>query len=248
MEKRDTDKGRDIISSKTESNNPKINYTKPNITLPHEEDQDEPLNYNFEVLKKKLKENDSFIDYFLSFKIANLGGLLRAHEDGGDQFIQHIIEKQDSFYKYKTGKNTVDVAQGKTGNTAQFQDLAMDLLDKVPPVDRDSLPISEVVEIVPRQLFNRDALNFLDPVINNVLPIYSYSTIYLPSVNKYVHLVGALLYENITDMVDPAKEDEVKEELLELDKNKTSENTNKRLWVPKILVLASRNPIFEEMK
>ena len=104
-------------------------------------------------LKEKLNDHTNLIDYFISYKIENIEGLIKMYEKEGDEFLQTIWERQDSFFKHSSGKYTVDLALGKEGDNLYFNNLAMEVMDRVPAIDRPTLPISKVIKIIPRQLF-----------------------------------------------------------------------------------------------
>ena len=84
------------------------------------------------ALKDKLNDHSNLIDYFISYRIENLDGLLRMYERDGDELLQAILDRQDSFFKHSTGKYTIDLAAGKDCDNMYFNNLIMEVMDRVP--------------------------------------------------------------------------------------------------------------------
>lgn len=127
----------------------------------------------------------------------------------------------------------------------------MKVLDRVPILDRDKFPISSVIDIVPRQLFNK-GLNILKKEgidqrgdFHLAEPIYRHSSIFLPEIQKYAYITGVLIRENLEDIIPELEEEQ--REIAEVDNNKKVKEYI-QLSVPKIFVLVSRLPIYPEMQ
>lgn len=163
----------------------------------------ENLNFsepNHEMLKKNLENSNNLIDYFISYNVSNLASLLRIYQTQGDKFVSKIYDIQDSFMGASEVKNSV-VEADKDAQFMQFNNIAFEVLDKVPLIDRASLPISQVIDIIPRQLFRKEALSLRNIDVDSIGSKISHSSIYLPGSDMYAYITGMLFYERIDNIV-----------------------------------------------
>lgn len=68
-------------------------------------------------------------------------------------------------------------------------------LDQLPDFDRVDIPISRIVDIIPKMLFSRDAYKIMTD--NDGKSLMSQTSILVPLANKYAYVVGLLYYENL---------------------------------------------------
>jgi hypothetical protein len=171
-----------------------------------------------------------------------LAGLLRVYQNQGEAFLAKVLDSQDSF-KDSVAKNSLDGEAYQDSNSLLFNNLTMEVLDKVPPVDRTSLPISQIINIIPRQLFKKELLRLRNLDVFSIDHRVSHSSIYLPASDMYAYLTGILFYEKSADILSPGDANSSKQSAKGTD---GAYSTN--LYIPKIITLVSRRPMYSEMK
>lgn len=157
--------------------------------------------------------------------------------------MHKVIDYQDSFHKSSYMKNSMDGVLDRDADYIQPQNVMLDVLDRVPVIDRSSLPISQVIDIIPRQLFRTDLISIRNLDVESIAPVKSHSAIYLPGCDQYAYITGLLFYECISNIIETKKKWE-KEELKMLKQNYSQD---KNLYIPKIIILVCRKPIYWEM-
>ena len=76
----------------------------------------------------------------------------------------------------------------------------MSLGDQVPSVDRGYFPISRVVDVIPRMLFERDKYKI--SAFASSTDQISFTAVYLPHIQMYAYCAGLLYYEALEDAKD----------------------------------------------
>jgi hypothetical protein len=208
----------------------------------HMPSPDENLNFsgqNQDLLKKNLEHSHNLIDYFISYNVSNLASLLRIYQTQGEKFISKIFDIQDSLGGESEVKNSV-IEGDKDSRYMQFNNVAFEVLDRVPSIDRTSLPISQVINIIPRQLFRKERLSLRNIDVESVGIKISHSSIYLPGSDMYAYITGMLFYERIDSIISS-------DGIHNKHEFEDDGGNNKKLWIPKIIVLVCRRPLFSEM-
>jgi hypothetical protein len=208
----------------------------------HMPSPDENLNFsgqNQDLLKKNLEHSHNLIDYFISYNVSNLASLLRIYQTQGEKFISKIFDIQDSLGGESEVKNSV-IEGDKDSRYMQFNNVAFEVLDRVPSIDRTSLPISQVINIIPRQLFRKERLSLRNIDVESVGIKISHSSIYLPGSDMYAYITGLLFYERIDSIISS---DGIHNKY----EFEDDAGYNKKLWIPKIIALVCRRPLFSEM-
>jgi len=189
----------------------------------------------------------NLIDYFISYKMKNLGGLLRGYQRYGEDFIQKIVDEKESLSKTQLHQSNISTIAQKGCEKLEFVNVALEVLDRVPVVDRCYLPISEVVEILPSQLFKKKEISLhIAEVVEQIPPVFNKSSIYLPSCNKYVFLTGVVFFENLFDIISAREETETTGDFFNI--KKTNSEYARKVWIPKVLLFVSKSPVYGEME
>lgn len=86
----------------------------------------------------------------------------------------------------------------------EIDDLEMELLNKVPHLDRPNFAISTIVEIIPRLLFNKNYLK-IDNSMRST-DVVSHTATYLTASGNYAYITGLLIYEDLSLVYDAHQE------------------------------------------
>jgi hypothetical protein len=199
-------------------------------------------------LNKFINQHNNLVDYFVSYRMKKLEELLQMYQKNGEDFVQKIVDRNDSFWRASQNRTSFEAKINDEQDTIEFQNLALKILDRVPVIDRAYLPISEVVNILPRQLFRNENIWLkISDVIDSLPDEFNSSSILLPGWSKYAYITGILFYENIFDIIEDKYESNSDDELA-ISKRKQRSMNNKKVFVPKILVLISKKPIYSIME
>ena len=68
-------------------------------------------------------------------------------------------------------------------------------MERVPPTDRSHFPISGIIDLIPRLLFDNNC--FKVDTSSAIKDDFSSSSVYIPRVNEYAYIVGKLVYDDI---------------------------------------------------
>lgn len=100
----------------------------------------------------------------------------------------------------------------------------MECLNRIPHIDRPQFPISNIVELIPRLLFDKNS--FRVETARSIKDEISYTSVYLPSSNEYAYITGLIIFEDLA-MIQDAYED--KAYLIQRKKEKEAKEEEKRM-------------------
>lgn len=82
----------------------------------------------------------------------------------------------------------------------ELQDLQMECCDRIPHIDRPNFSIANIVEIIPRLLFNRHSLKL--ETSRSVKDEFAHTSTYLTASGEYAYISGLLMYEDLSQIYD----------------------------------------------
>ncbi|CAI2374575.1 unnamed protein product [Moneuplotes crassus] len=197
--------------------------------------------YDSRTLKKYLETNNNLVDYFLSYSMDNLEGFLKAYEDKGNNFLDKILTENKRSSLTPTLNETTQKYEYVGSKNFVFDNLKFKVLDRVPALDRNHSPISQVLDIIPSQLFKKKYFKIQDlddpQVVQNKV---SYTSMFLPATDSYIYLTGILFYEEVSDFINTDDDPDEDEDVDDYEPPRS-------IGIPKIVCLISRIPIYKHL-
>jgi hypothetical protein len=154
---------------------------------------------NFKIVREKVQNWNNYVSYFLSYRVKDYDRLMNSYLKLGSDIMQCMDLKAhnevfDALRESKPKSSTFNPIYAKTDN--EITDLQMECCDRMPQTDRPHFPISNLVEIIPRLLFNNNSLK-VESSVSIKDEIVSTSA-YLTSLGEYAYITGLIFYEDLS--------------------------------------------------
>ena len=96
------------------------------------------MGYDTNLLHKYLETSDNLIDYFVSYTVDNLEGLLKGYESQGNNFLQRIVDSSSSTSLPPNFTENIPRYKMKPNELFSFKNIRFQVLDRVPAIDKMS--------------------------------------------------------------------------------------------------------------
>ena len=184
-----------LINSPEEEKGAFDEHSSPSAVSPQSQI---PYANKLERLKSKMENCESHCQYFVSYQVSNLDSFIDIYIKHGASILQWLdyeMNESIDFSKRMTKNKSSKTDSSLSKEEYSLDDIKMEWCDRIPHIDRPSFPISQVIDLIPRLLFNKQEIRV--ETSRAIKDEFWSTSVYLSSVGEYMYITGLLLHSNL---------------------------------------------------